>query len=77
MRLPFVAAAGQTGFAPRRNVFGLVADRRADLQVLRSLTEKPPPPHGRHGQAGDARHVEFIEKALQPFLCYAFAFAGL
>jgi len=61
---------------PWQDIVGLVTNRRADLDVLRPLTKKPPPPDGRDGQARDARHVEFIEKALQPFLCYAFAFAG-
>ena len=62
---------------PCQDILGIVAHRRTDLQVPRPPTKNPPATGGRGGQTGDARHVKFIEKALQVFLCYAFAFASL
>jgi hypothetical protein len=42
---------------PCCNVLGLVANRRANLQILRPAPKKAPPPDGRDGEPGNAGNV--------------------
>jgi hypothetical protein len=57
-----MSAASRTPLQPSSDIFNAVADRGTDLQVLWTLSKKPPPPDGRHGQAGDARNVMLVQK---------------
>src|SRR5262249_1815471 len=74
-----LAAAGGSGCHEFPDRLRRVADRRADLQVLRTLApEHPPAPHRTNRHSGNARHVVLIEKRFQRFstLCLKFASLG-
>src|ERR1035438_7541138 len=53
------------GFQPGGNVFRLVTDGGADLDILRPLPQEPPPPDGSHRGARDARHVVLVQQGFE------------
>ena len=71
------AAAGPR-LQPRGNVFRLVADGSADLDVFRPLPQEPPPPDGSHREARDTGHVVLVQQRFENTIhrCHFAPFPG-